>query len=117
MIAQSKTNKYFLLDLPQCIQALSEGLAEAGDEAQALIYAREAVAAALDLKAEQPVLPCQSAVEEVYMLTILDLAIRLLANGTPSLGLDHVAEVKEFYRTRSEKRNHAIFHYGTLGRH
>jgi len=126
MIAQSKTNKYFLRDLPQCIQALSEGLADTGDEAQALVHAREAVAAALNLKAEQPVLPWSPV--DFYILTILNLAIRLLANGTPLLGLDHVAQVQEFYRKRSEKRNgaytiyatvirnHAIFHCA-LGQH
>jgi hypothetical protein len=127
MITTSKTNRYNLITLPQCIQSLSEGLADTGDEAQALIHAREAVAAALGLKAEQPALPW-SAVEETYMCTILNLSVRLLANGTPSLGLDHVSEVKEFYRKRSEKRNgayttyatvirtHAIFHCA-LGRH
>ena len=127
MITTSKTNKYNLITLPQCIQSLSEGLAETGDEAQALIHAREAVAATLKLKAEQPALPW-SAVEETYMCAILNLSICLLANGTPLLGLAHVAEVKEFYRKRSEKRNgayttyatvirtHAIFHCA-LGRH
>jgi tetratricopeptide (TPR) repeat protein len=127
MINTSKTNKYNLITLPQCILSLSEGLADTGDEAQALIHAEKAVAAALGLKAEQPALPW-SAVEETYMYTILNLSIRLLANGTPSLGLDHVAEVKEFYRKRSEKRHgsyttyatvirtHAIFHCA-LGQH
>ena len=127
MITTSKTNRYNLITLPQCIQKISEGLADTGDEAQALIHARKAVAAALELKAEQPALPW-SAVEETYMLAILNLAIRLLANGTPLLGRDHVAEVKEFYRKCSEKRNgeytiyatvirtHAIFHC-FLGRH
>ena len=62
------------------------------------------------------------------MSTLLNLSLRLLANGTPLIGLDHVAEVKEFYRKRLEKRNadhirhavaartHAIFHCA-LGRH
>lgn len=64
MIAQSKTNKISLINLPgNCIQTLSEDLVETGDEARALIHAREAVAAALELKAEQPTLPW-SAVEE-----------------------------------------------------
>lgn len=113
MITTSKMNKYNLITLPQCIQSLSEGLADTGNEAQALIHARKAVTAALALKAEQPVLPW-SAVEETYMCTILNLSIRLLANGTPSLGLDHVAEVKEFYRERSEKRNGAYTTYATV---
>ncbi|KIM36332.1 hypothetical protein M413DRAFT_31752 [Hebeloma cylindrosporum] len=127
MITASKTNKYNLGTLPQCIQSLSEALADTGDEEQALIHAREAVASSLKLKAEDPVLPW-SAVEETYMCAILNLSIRLLATGSPLLGLDHVAEVKEFYRKRSEKRNgayttyatvirtHAIFHCA-LGRH
>jgi len=113
MIATSKTNRYNLIPLPQCIQSLSEGLADTGDEAQALIHAQKAVAAALELKSEQPVLPW-SAIEETYMCTILNLAVRFLANGTPSLGLDHVVEVKEFYRKRSEKRNGAYTTYATV---
>lgn len=114
MIALSKTDKNSLVNLSEChIRALSESLAETGDEAQALIHAREAVAAALKLKAEQPTLPW-SAVQEAYMLAILNLSIRLLANGTPLLGLDYVVEVKEFYRKRSEKRNGAYPVYAAM---
>jgi len=126
MISISKTIRTNLITLPQCIIALSGGLADTGDEAGALVHAREAVSAALKLKTE-PVLPW-SAVEETYMLTLLNLSLRLLANDTPLIGLDHVAQVKEFYRKRLEKRNadhiayaavirtHAIFHCA-LGRH
>jgi len=126
MISISKTIKFNLITLPQCLVALSGGLADTGDETGALVHAREAVSAALKLKTE-PV-PPWFAVEETYMLTLLNLSLRLLATGTPSISLDHVAEVKEFYRKRLKKRNthhiiyasviriHAIFHCA-LGRH
>jgi len=129
MISISKTNKLNLITVPQCILALSGGLADMDDEVGAMVHAQEAVSAALKLKTE-PDLPW-SAVKETYMSTLLNLSLRLLANDTPLFGLDHVAEVKEFYRKRLEEQNgehithiaygavirtHAIFHCA-LGRH
>jgi tetratricopeptide (TPR) repeat protein len=98
------TSKYHLRYLPQCLQILSECFADAGDESQALAFAQEAVDETQKLKAEHPKLPW-SAVEEMYICSLVTLSIRLLANDKATLGLEHIVEAKDLCKTRSEKRN------------
>ncbi|KDR73170.1 hypothetical protein GALMADRAFT_142312 [Galerina marginata CBS 339.88] len=91
----ASTNKYTLLHLPQCTQALSENLADVGKETESLICAQQAVNEALLLKSEHPALPW-SEVEEIYMSAQFNLAVCLSANDDLPRALDLVAEVRSF---------------------
>jgi len=122
-----ETNKYHFRYLPQCLRILSECLADADEESQALAFAEEAVEETQKLKTEHRYLPW-TAVEETYICSLASLSIRLLANSKPMLGLERIVEAKILCEKRSEKRNgtytilanilrtNAIF-YCVLGRH
>ncbi|KAF8958056.1 hypothetical protein BDZ97DRAFT_1924070 [Flammula alnicola] len=103
----SRKYKDALLYLPRCLYSLSAGLADSGNKAEALTYARQA---------------------PTYMDVLHNLSVCLLANGDVAAAADILAEVKTFLEKQLKSRTGiytdlaVVLHsagvlYCALGRH
>ena len=100
----SETNIFCFLQLPHALQALSDSLADAGDERRALQAAQESLDECLKLKDHQKVLPWTFS-ESPYGDALLCLANQLLASGGDiERCLDILGEAKKLQTRRSESR-------------
>lgn len=102
----SQKNMFSVLQLPHCLQSLSETQADAGDEVEALVQAHEAVKAVTTLKSKDCPLPWTLA-EGAYGAAIENLAVRLIANGDLNRSLELLLELKVLYEERTKTRRGA----------
>ena len=102
----SQKNMFSVLQLPHCLQSLSETYADTGDEAEALVQAHEAVKAVMALKSKDCPLPWTLA-EGAYGAAMENLAVRLIANGDFDRSLELLLELKVLYEERTITRHGA----------
>lgn len=102
----SQKNMFSVLQLPHCLQSLSETYADAGDEVEALAQAHEAVKAVTALKSKDCPLPWTLA-EGAYGAAMENLAVRLITNGEFDRSLELLLELKVLYEERTETRHGA----------
>lgn len=102
----SQKNMFSVLQLPHCLQSLSETYADAGDEVEALAHAHEAVKAVTALKSKDCPLPWTLA-EGAYGAAMENLAVRLITNGEFDRSLELLLELKVLYEERTETRHGA----------
>ena len=124
----SEANIFCYLQLPHALQALSDSLADAGDEKKALQAAQESLDECLKLKDHEKVLPWTFS-ESVYGDALLCLANHLLASGSDvDRCLEILVEAKNLQTRRSESRTGTLTElasilrtlglcYCSLGRH
>jgi len=102
----SQKNMFSVLQLPHCLQSLSETYADVGNETEALVQAHEAVNAVMALKSTECPLPWTLA-EGAYGAAMENLAVRLIANGDLDQSLELLLELKVLYEERTKTRHGA----------
>ncbi|KAF8801169.1 hypothetical protein BYT27DRAFT_7342083 [Phlegmacium glaucopus] len=102
----SQKNMFSVLQLPHCLQSLSETYADVGNEEEALVQAHEAVKAVMALKSKECPLPWTLA-EGAYGAAMENLAVRLIANGDLDRSLELLLELKVLYEERTKTRHGA----------
>ncbi|KAH9475807.1 hypothetical protein JR316_0011367 [Psilocybe cubensis] len=88
----------------ECMYTLSDCLADAGKNSEALELARQSVDAALALKGKYATLPW-SEIEPSYIEALHTLAMRLAANNDLDKALEVTLEARIYYEKRAKLRN------------